>query len=63
MDAVGVENLSEPVSREEETDEQRSKRLQALFDETDADLADVPRKPWPKDDPIVEKFRRKGLID
>ena len=59
MDAPGVHSNA----RTEESDEQRAARLQALFVETDAHLADVPRKSWPKDDPIVEKFLRKGLID
>lgn len=56
-------DLNQKDTRKAETDEERATRLQDLFDTIDADLADVPRKPWPKDDPIVEKFRRKGLID
>ena len=40
-----------------------SEALQAIFDEINADSDRVLLKPWPVDDPIVEKYRRKGLID
>ena len=42
---------------------QRRVRLQALWKEIDARLDDAPRQPWPENDPVVEKFRRKGLLD
>ena len=41
----------------------RQARLDAIFEEINADADQVPLKPWPENDPIVEKYRRKGLID
>jgi hypothetical protein len=43
--------------------DQRRTRLQALWKEIDVHLDAIPKKPWPDNDPIVEKFRRKGLLD
>ena len=39
----------------------RQERLEALWKRIEED--DAPLKPWPENDPIVEKYRRKGLID
>lgn len=47
----------------QESEEERAERHRKFWEETDAALADVPRKPWPKDDPIVEKFRRMGILE
>lgn len=65
MDTLGTENPTSAAlgAHDEETDLQRSVRIEALFDEIDARLDQVPRKPWPKDDPIVEKFRRMGILE
>ena len=41
----------------------RDERLAALWESIDADRDGVVLKPWPENDPIVEKYRRKGLIE
>ena len=51
----------EPETTQES--EERAERYRKFWEETDAALADVPRKPWPKDDPIIEKYRRMGILE
>ena len=58
---LSAEALEEGES--EQAIRERQERLQALFHEIDARLDQEPRKPWPKDDPIVEKFRRMGVLE
>ena len=43
--------------------DRRRERLQALWKEIDAHLDPLPRDAWPENDPVIEKFRRKGLLD
>ena len=47
----------------EETGLSRQESLQRLFAEIDSRLDPLPRKPWAENDSIVEKYRRKGLIE
>ena len=41
----------------------RQERLDAIFRSIAEDADAVALKPWPENDPIVEKYRRKGLIE
>ena len=52
----------DPEEREQ-TDQGRAESLRSLFSEIDARLDPLPRKPWPKEDPIVEKFRNMGVLE
>ena len=42
---------------------ERGEGLARLFEEIDARLDPLPRKPWPENDPIVEKYRRMGVLE
>ncbi len=52
LSAVEVEYPLPPPDRQE--------RLEALWRRIEED--DAPLKPWPENDPVVDKYRRKGLI-
>lgn len=46
----------------DETEEASAERQRTFWEETDAILDATQVKPWPEGDPVVEKYRRKGLI-
>lgn len=51
------------VPEREESDEERSARIDAFVKETEEDLRDLPRREMSEADPLVAKYRRMGLFD
>ena len=42
----------------QESEEERTERQRKFWEEMDARLEDIPVKPWPMGDPIVDKYLR-----
>ena len=51
------------VPEREESDEERTARIDAFIRETEEELRDLPRREMDDSDPLVAKYRRMGFFN